>query len=897
MSMRKTLSVKLKSAFEKTRSALQAQWDAFLEDGDDSPVSRISELLPYGFEVAPGIFTVHETLSDKVTALGYVIEIAPLAGYVEKTADDLHSLLTMAFPDNTNLQFTIFASPDIRWATSAYRYSRTSPAVLEGRERASAQTLSELARERAAYLTAMTRSACAGHDQFRVRHFRTWLSVTVALASLKGGDYKAKAKEVEKLRQKHTAILTHASVYPRVWNAEDLLSTCRALLNPQNAFAPFEALRETSGAEADKLDELLDARTSRAVNPFEPLSKQIVHPDTRIAIDEAAIHFSAAGNVPAASVSAIALSVAGYPDRYGLWQCLDWLGSADVLIPCPFLVTTLIATGEPQKTREHANLMAARSKQIAMTEMAYFLSYLKERKNDYDIVEAEYAQNGGLARVTHQVLIFPPTDKVQDAEAAVRSVFKAAQLELANDACMQWQGFLSSLPMSVTARTACEIYQAQRATTQTLSSISQMIPVIAEFTGTGSRDGEAGLTPMLLLTGRHGQIAPFDIFAKEASNFNAVIVGESGSGKSALTNDLITGNLATGGKCYVIDVGGSYKKLCHLLDGQWIEYRRDQPLVINPFEFVTNLTEDEGYLIPILLEMTQPNPTWISDATTALKSHVHYLLDQCAPNETLSITRLVESLRTAVKDPKAGPTALGPDQRILDLADSLSHYAEDGIYGAYFNGKSTVNFEADFIVLELEGLKTRKLLQNVILLCLIFMITRELAAGELSRHKMVVIDEAWDLLDHKHAGEFINTGYRRSRKQNASFITITQSFKDYVANDTARAAFTNAHWQFALKQRADALEAAKDITTFSAWEKRTIDSLRMKKDQYAECLLRMGNSGGAILQIRFDDFSRLLYSTRADDVARINALMNRGLTIHEALHAIVHKTKEIDHDS
>ena len=41
----------------------------------------------------------------------------------------------------------------------------------------------------------------------------------------------------------------------------------------------------------------------------------------------------------------------------------------------------------------------------------------------------------------------------------------------------------------------------------------------------------------------------------------------------------------------------SYKKLCQLLDGQWIEYRPDTDLVINPFELVRDIKEDMGFLL------------------------------------------------------------------------------------------------------------------------------------------------------------------------------------------------------------------------------------------------------------------------------------------------------------
>lgn len=175
------------------------------------------------------------------------------------------------------------------------------------------------------------------------------------------------------------------------------------------------------------------------------------------------------------------------------------------------------------------------------------------------------------------------------------------------------------------------------------------------------------------------------------------------------------------------------------------------------------------------------------------------------------------------------------------------------------------------------------------LLCLIFLITQDLTTGDKHTRKMVVIDEAWDLLSHKHAGTFIQNGYRRARKQNASFITITQSFADYYQNDTARAALENADIRFVLRQKEESLrfmESQKKVA-FSPWEMNAIKNIRMREGEYSECLFSTPDTVPALLQIRFDPFSRLLYSSRATDVARIEALMQKGFGVTEAISSIL----------
>lgn len=840
-------------------------------------IDRFGSLLPFGLELEKGIFTIHATDSESVEALGYVLEIAPQTGATPELAHHLESIFSSELPSGTGIQVSLFASPTIDWATRAYSCSRTPSCVAQYPEQAS--VLEALALERTRYLQNGTCEALTSGSTFRMRHFRAWVSVVIPTSHLREDLFVQKEK-VKTLRDRHIAALKTFHLYQHTWGRDDLLATLKVLTNSQKNF----------------LKEQAEAPTHFSANPVDCIAHQVLARDTHIRISDAGLTFSAhqpKGNPLENAVTAIGMSVQGYPSDYALPLVKDWIGSDKEDIPCPFLITTAIAFPNYEKTKSHANLMAARSKQIASSEVAHYLPSLKKRAQDYEIVTEEYAKNGALIQLTHQVLLFAPQGVETQAVEAARSVFKSAHLEVSEDACMHLQSFLTSLPMTLTPSFATDIKIARRFSTKTLTNVCHMVPILGELRGTDARDGDESITPLLLLNGRHGQVTPIDIFAN-VGNFNAVIVGSSGSGKSALTNDLITGNLGTGGKTYVIDVGGSYKKLVHLLEGQWIEYTKEHYLVINPFELIRDIKEDMGFLIPILVEMASPNEGLSDFLLSVLQAHaLHVLTKAKNTNVTPEITDLVRSLRRGIADPDAviEGKVLTPDSRILDLATQLAPYSRHGIYGHYFCGKSTVNFTSNFMVLELEGLKSRKSLQSVILLCLIFVITQDLTQGDLSQRKMVVIDEAWDLLSHRHAASFIENGYRRARKQNAAFITITQSFEDYYKNETAKATLANADLRFILRQKAESiafLEKEKKVV-FSPWEMRAIKSLRMEENAYAECLFMSPTTPPATLQIRFDDFSRLLYSTKATDMARIEHAMKQGMTLTQAIFSLIHK--------
>lgn len=824
-------------------------------------LDRLGSLLPYDREIEPGLFSMTDPATGAVEAVGYVLELQPQTGATPEMARHLTGLFAADLPAGVGLQVTLWADQDIEWATNAYTGSRTPAVIVPEAKRATAQILNHLAQERVAYLTQGTTTSLSKGSQFRVRHFRNWLAVSFPVNDTDLFVVQAKAKS---LRERHIALLKTYFLYRYTWNASMLRTTLKRLLNPQKS--------------------PLTMKSMAAINPHDAIREQLVDPDTHLRVTEDALIFKS----PATSAChAIGLSVNGYPSEYALPFVARWIGHRSQDIPCPFLITSAVSMPDFDKTRAKAQLMAARSKQIGASEIAHYLPYLKKREKDYEIVTEEYAQNGGLCQMTHQVLLFAPADTIDECIHAASAVFKNAHLDLIRDCRMHWQAYLTTLPMTLGPALIADLKMARRSGTRTITNAAHLSPFIAEFQGTDRRDKEETITPLLLLTGRHGQITPIDVFSG-SGNFNAIIVGTSGSGKSALTNDLITGNLGTGGKTYVIDVGASYKKLCHLLDGQWIEFAPQRHLVINPFELIEDTKEDMGFLMPILTEMASPNEGLSDYLHSVLQTHVLYCLAKARNEGRIAcITDLVQSLETGLVDPEKplGDEATGADNRILDLAVQLKPFSREGVYGRYFDGASTVKFTHDFIVLELEGFKSRKALQNVVLLCLIFLITQDLSAGDKSRSKMVVIDEAWDLLSHKYAAGFIQNGYRRARKQNASFITITQSFADYYQNDTARAALENADVRFVLRQKEDSLqflEKEKKVA-LKAWEMQAIKTLRLQADEFAECLFMTPQTPSAVLQIRFDPFSRLLYSSHAHDVAQIESLMGKGLSLTEAI--------------
>src|SRR3546814_9013067 len=81
-----------------------------------------------------------------------------------------------------------------------------------------------------------------------------------------------------------------------------------------------------------------------------------------------------------------------------------------------------------------------------------------------------------------------------------------------------------------------------------------MVPIQTDLRGGGS--------PARRYVDRKGQLVTLDLFDPRINNYNFVVAAESGAGKSFLLNDLCRQYYAQNALIRIIDIGGSYRKLC-----------------------------------------------------------------------------------------------------------------------------------------------------------------------------------------------------------------------------------------------------------------------------------------------------------------------------------------------
>lgn len=140
---------------------------------------------------------------------------------------------------------------------------------------------------------------------------------------------------------------------------------------------------------------------------------------------------------------------------------------------------------------------------------------------------------------------------------------------------------------------------------------------------------------------------------------------------------------------------------------------------------------------------------------------------------------------------------------------------------------------------------------------LMYLIDVEMRRGERSQPKLVIIDEAWDLMVRGHSSKFIEAGYRRARKLNGAFFTGTQGPGDYWKSSAAKAALDNADCKFIMKLKESVLSECEKESQLGLddYEFQQLRSLKGLRDVYSEVLVKIGDAPTSVNRLILDPFS------------------------------------------
>jgi type-IV secretion system protein TraC len=402
------------------------------------------------------------------------------------------------------------------------------------------------------------------------------------------------------------------------------------------------------------------------------------------------------------------------------------------------------------------------------------------------------------------------------------------------------------------------------------------LPIHGEFKGVP----EAGM----LLLGRRGQLFHWNPYYRLSSgNYNICILGPSGSGKSVFLQELAISMIAAGTKVFILDIGKSFKNICMLLGGEIIEFGRESKIILNPFsEFKSNISEEDrglviSYAKNIICAMCNSKGDAIKESI--IEQTITKGLDIYGSSFTISIlSDLLQEIGS---------------EAASNLALSLFSYTKSGLYGGFFDRSAStgeISFDKNMTIFEFEEIKNNSLLLSVVLQIIGMQIFMQVLTGDRSKKFMLIVDEAWMILEH--SAKFLAEFARTIRKYGGSLVVCVQNYNDLTKGEYQNAILQNSSWTILLKQDEKGINSFKESEAFKDIVP-LIRSISIEEGKYAEMLIYATNLK-IIGRLVLDPYSKIMFSTDSEVFTQIQKLLSQGECLEKIIEKIA-KEKYLDY--
>ena len=305
----------------------------------------------------------------------------------------------------------------------------------------------------------------------------------------------------------------------------------------------------------------------------------------------------------------------------------------------------------------------------------------------------------------------------------------------------------------------------------------------------------------------------FDRFSLQ--NANACVFATSGAGKSYCVKLEVLRSLMMGAEVIIIDPESEYKYLADAVGGTYINISLNSESKINPFDLPRGIAGN-----------TKPGDI-IRSSVISIKGLLKILLGEFTHQEDSLIDRAI--LETYAKKDigpesdltKVEPPILSDLEQVLsgmeggeDLALRLKKYTV-GTFSGLLNNLTNVDMNNQLVVFSVRDLEDELRPAGVYtIVSYIWNVVRSKL-----KKRILVIDEAWWLMQHEDSAKFIFALVKRCRKYYLGVTTITQDVNDFLNSKYGRAIVTNSALQILLKQSPAAIENVQKTFMLTEGEK------------------------------------------------------------------------------
>lgn len=305
----------------------------------------------------------------------------------------------------------------------------------------------------------------------------------------------------------------------------------------------------------------------------------------------------------------------------------------------------------------------------------------------------------------------------------------------------------------------------------------------------------------------------FDRFSLQ--NANVVVFATSGAGKSYAVKLEVLRTMMMGTDIIIIDPEKEYKHLSDAVGGTYINVSLTSDSKINPYDLPRPMDKDVS------------TEDIIRSAVITLKGLLRLMLGQFNYEEDSLIDRaLLETY--AKKDITADSDLRNIDapvmrdfEQVLEgmeggetLVQRLKKFTE-GTFSGLFNSPTNVDMNNQLVIFSVRDLEDE--LRPIALYTIITYIWNVVRSER--KKRILIIDEAWWLMQKEDSARFIFALVKRCRKYFLGVTTITQDVNDFLTSPYGKAILTNSAMQLLLKQSPAAIDLVQETFLLTEGEK------------------------------------------------------------------------------
>lgn len=297
-------------------------------------------------------------------------------------------------------------------------------------------------------------------------------------------------------------------------------------------------------------------------------------------------------------------------------------------------------------------------------------------------------------------------------------------------------------------------------------------------------------------------------------NANSILFAQSGSGKSYLAKVEILRHLMQGTKVIVIDPEREYRQLAESVNGTYIKLSVHSKEKINPFDLNVNaFNEREGF----------------ADHVQALTEIISLMADGLTSEEKSVVDKAIlatyKTFGWSAKKPRKTDSKTYPQLTDFYLTlktlkqPKLCRRLEKFITGSLaqvFDSQTNIQLENRLVVFDIKDLPDS--IRPIMLLVIAQFVQNQVKI--FPRKRLLVIDEAWLLLEHEESARFISGLVRRARKYYLGVCIITQQANDFLQNSYGRAIASQSALRILMRQDTTTIRNVAQEFRLSEYEQK-----------------------------------------------------------------------------